>query len=514
MSKTINNLNEFFYSLQYNPNELPKIENDVGFYSKPLPFKIYEGKEIVRLEDNIPNSIDKINSNSYSPSQIISFYLWYVYGFMNYNWLQKKMGGTEEKALSFFRRSIGSGGGLYPGELYLYIEGIEGIETGIYYFDIRGPQLVFLKKGNFKGKVEKFLNYSGNNNIYVFLTSFYWKNFFKYLNFSYRLQGLDLGAIISQSYLIAKEFNMEFEIKYNFDDILLNKLLGIDIEEETLYAVMPLTLKDVSKCRIEDKDNTVTSEDDFYGYINHLNEGPKSVCSTIQNINKVIASNVKSTRKSKKCLITDNNPKIELCSNKVSLPYDVFKASVKRVSPGESFKFDSIDIKDLYRILDIQIQNEIVTDMQINTYSTIDNIQIYFYANNVKGLSKGYYYYDSMKKSFQLVKQGDYSQTFQDSLTRKNFNLMEVPVIVHLVSTMSKFLDELGPRGYRILQMEAGRVMHQIQLNSSSLELGSHPMLSYLAKNLEDTFNLNKNILVQMAIGKYKPLLRLTNNLL
>ncbi|MEK4553460.1 nitroreductase family protein [Bacillus sp. FSL M8-0473] len=83
-----------------------------------------------------------------------------------------------------------------------------------------------------------------------------------------------------------------------------------------------------------------------------------------------------------------------------------------------------------------------------------------------------------------------------------------MPLIVHLVLNMKKFIENMKFRGYRVMQMEAGRIMHQIQLNAAGLNLGSHPMLGYRADNLEEFFGIQNNITVQMSIGKYRPLLR------
>ena len=71
----------------------------------------------------------------------------------------------------------------------------------------------------------------------------FWKNFFKYNNFSYRLQGLDAGVLIGQLLEVAKRFGFETGVYFQFLDRAVNHFLGLSEKEESVYAVIPLSVE-------------------------------------------------------------------------------------------------------------------------------------------------------------------------------------------------------------------------------------------------------------------------------
>ncbi len=74
----------------------------------------------------------------------------------------------------------------------------------------------------------------------------FWKNFYKYNNFAYRLQGLDAGVLIGQLLEVAKRFGFASGVYFQFLDRAINHLLGLSEEEESVYALIPLTVEPTS----------------------------------------------------------------------------------------------------------------------------------------------------------------------------------------------------------------------------------------------------------------------------
>lgn len=498
---------EFFNNLQYDPTKVSDLGLEVDNYSKPLPFKIYPNKKYIDFDTEIPSSVKELKLESYTEFQSISYMLWYIYGLSSFNWLTKNQEFSQVNSISFFRRSVASGGGLYPGELYIYIKGLENLKNGIYYMDVSGPRLVLIREGDFGNIISDSISEDKDNNIYIFITSFYWKNFLKYINFSYRLQGLDIGAIISQTYIISKMFGYKSKVNYLFNDNKINNLLGIDINEETSYAVISLRKNQFLHENIN-KESCGNIHSDL---IEHSYNPPNHLYKNISYLNQLIAKDSINFKINK---TTFEGSKIEVCEeNLENKVYDVLLASRERVSPGEKFISTPLDLKVLQRVLNISLQEYLEVDIAINKYLISTSIDVYFYANKINGLEQGYYYYNQKEKNYELLKPGDYGYDFQNNLTRKNFNLLELPLIVHIAGDLNEFVNDMGYRGYRTLQMEVGRVMHQIQLNAAGEKLGSHPMLSFNAKKLEQIFDVKENLLIQIGIGNYDPLIRLHNDL-
>lgn len=91
----------------------------------------------------------------------------------------------------------------------------------------------------------------------------FWKNFFKYNNFSYRLQGLDSGVLIGQLLECAKQFGYTNGVYFQFLDRALNHLLGLSEGEESVYAVIPLSTEPETNWFHNDyrENKTVTSHE-------------------------------------------------------------------------------------------------------------------------------------------------------------------------------------------------------------------------------------------------------------
>ncbi|GAA3329367.1 hypothetical protein GCM10020331_077140 [Ectobacillus funiculus] len=78
---------------------------------------------------------------------------------------------------------------------------------------------------------------------------FFWeKNFYKYNNFSYRLQGLDAGVIIGQALEVADRMGFSSRVCYQFLDRSINHLLGLSEQDESVYAMIPLSIYPSAQC--------------------------------------------------------------------------------------------------------------------------------------------------------------------------------------------------------------------------------------------------------------------------
>ena len=147
-----------------------------------------------------------------------------------------------------YRRFVPSGGALYPNELYVYLK-IEDLPVGVYHYDVAHHRLVLLREGNFDSYIARALGNRCDMSACfgtVFVSTMFWKNFYKYNNFAYRLQGLDAGVLIGQLLEVAKRFGFASGVYFQFLDRAINHLLGLSEEEESVYAVIPLSVEPTS----------------------------------------------------------------------------------------------------------------------------------------------------------------------------------------------------------------------------------------------------------------------------
>ena len=164
-----------------------------------------------------------------------------------------KRGNRGKSCVSFaqsLRRFVPSGGALYPNELYVYVK-LAGRSKGIYHYDVAHHRLVLVREGNYDFYLSRSLGNSYDVSdcfCTVFVSTVFWKNFYKYNNFSYRLQGLDAGVLIGQSLEVANRMGFSSRVCYQFLDRSINHLLGLSEQDESVYAVIPLSINPSIHC--------------------------------------------------------------------------------------------------------------------------------------------------------------------------------------------------------------------------------------------------------------------------
>jgi len=140
----------------------------------------------------------------------------------------------------FAFRTIPSAGGLFPIEIYPVILNVDGVDSGIYHYNIRDHSLELLKIGNFseditKGCLDQVM--VAKSNVTFIFTAVIDRSKWKYLQRCYRYIYLDAGHIGQNLYLVAEALGLGVcTIGAIYDDEL-NQVLNIDgINETTLYV--------------------------------------------------------------------------------------------------------------------------------------------------------------------------------------------------------------------------------------------------------------------------------------
>ena len=144
--------------------------------------------------------------------------------------------GITEKALAPWYRTAPSAGALHPIDTYLIINRLEGVEPGIYFFEVVDFSLTLKRAGDFSGPIaQAALNQEIARAAAVV---FVWvavirRSRQKYRQRAYRYIYLDCGHIAQNLYLAATALGLGCcGIAAIFDDEV-NDLVGVDGREET-----------------------------------------------------------------------------------------------------------------------------------------------------------------------------------------------------------------------------------------------------------------------------------------
>lgn len=515
-------LETFLYQLHFDTDKIFPRDWQVDWEDAPLPYKLYHGLPEIPLTAEVPLTLKKREDDLNPSLEELGHFLWYVYGLTQYS-QSPIIDGTKEKNVSFtqsLRRFVPSGGALYPNELYVYIKLNDAFE-GVYHYDVAHHRLILLREGNY----DFYLFRSLENGLpisdcfcTVFVSTVFWKNFYKYNNFSYRLQGLDAGVVIGQTLEVANQMGYYPRVCYQFLDRSLNHLLGLSEQEENVYAVIPLSMKPSITCADNDqKRKEMVSASELcreVPVLNHVCYNRSKRVIDYPMLKKLNETSMFETTQSFVKIKGDNCEKLPLDTEMVLLPfteyfsYDLASVCRKRYSPDIDFILGKVSQTQLSTLLketfSFSYQNDIDdTQGQVET-----RVSLYGSFYNVEGIPNGAYSYENGTHALRRIIKGDYREFLQSGLTMPNVNLYQVPLCMHVVGDKDHLKERLGYRGYRIQQMEAGILVQRLLLVSCALGMGGHPLLGFNVNQCDELYRIDskgKTSLIQIPIGPYRP---------
>lgn len=509
------NLDKFLHNLHFDIDKASIPNWEVDWEDGPLPYKLYHDLPEIPLSLDIPLTLEDQKAPVKPDLRKISHFLWYVYGMTQFSQTvtPKNSAERQQDSMHSYRRFAPSGGALYPNELYVYLK-IDDVPDGVYHFDVSHHRLVLLREGNFDDYLTRSLGCQCDLTSCfgtVFISTMFWKNFFKYNNFSYRLQGLDAGVLMGQLLEVAKRFGFASGVYYQYLDRTINHILGLKEDEESVYSAIPLTveptmwsgnrygenvsasdlLREIPPIQVKHYVRTEKMKD--FPMLIKMNEASMLHSTPFHGVKK------KERRK-------DEGQEIPLpLVNRLS--YDFLSTCRKRFSPDMDFNLAKISVQQLaYLLYEATASFSYRNDLE-EEHLEKSRVSIFVCLYNIEGIPNGAYYYNNTKHSLCLVNAGDHRLQLQSGLSLDNVNLLQVPITLHIVGDKGYNKNSLGYRGYRIQQMEAGILVQKLLLAASALDMGGHPLLGFdvnLADHIYNLSPLGKTSLIQIPIGPYR----------
>lgn len=527
-------LETFLHHLHFDTEKIVPPDWQVDWEDAPLPYKLYRGLPEVPLTSDIPFVLNSRETNLKPSLMELGHFLWYVYGLTQYSQLSQFAldEETEEQPVSFVqsvRRFVPSGGALYPNELYVYIK-LEDAPTGIYHYDVAHHRLIMVREGNYDVYLSRSL---GNGDpisdcfCTIFVSTVFWKNFYKYNNFSYRLQGLDAGVLIGQSLEVANQMGFSSKVYYQFLDRSINHLLGLTEQDESVYTVISLSTHPSIHC-VDNNHNReeIVSATELcreVPLLKHVSYNRSKRVIDYPSLRKMNEASMFETTQSFVKIKKNNSVKFSLSTEMIFLPvtdnfsFDLATICRKRYSPDSDFMMGKVSQIKLATLLKETFSFKYLNDIDDTHGNFESRVSLYGSFYNVEGVPSGAYSYDNSAHALRGITQGDYRQFLQLGLIMPNVNLYQVPLCMHVVGDKNHLKEELGYRGYRIQQMEAGILVQRLLLVSCALGMGGHPLLGFNANQADELYRINskgKTSLIQIPVGPYRPRAWLKGSLL
>lgn len=512
-------LETFLHNLHFTTDKVSPQDKEVDWDNSPLAYKIYRCLPVVPLSLEVPLTLEGSGGSGEIDTRTIGHFLWYVFGLTQFSQSVTDLDPTENTAdlMQSYRRFVPSGGALYPNELYMYLK-LEDLPAGVYHYDVAHHRLVLLREGNFDSYIARALgNRCDVSSCFgtVFVSTMFWKNFFKYNNFSYRLQGLDAGVLIGQLLEVSERFGYASGVYFQFIDRAINHLLGLSEQEESVYAVIPLSVEPTNwSNNRSDIDGIVSATElcrELTALQNHEYLGSKRGADYpfLTDMNE--ASMIESTQsfrqvEAKESMSCDDQA-IELPYVK-PLSYDLASACQERYSPGMDFILEKISQSRLATLLqEATASFSYRNDLDAAYAKNEPRVSLYGCLYNVEGIPDGAYYYDSTAHALRQVELGDYRPQLQNGMVGHNVNALQIPLSLNVAGDKDHLITALGYRGYRIQQMEAGMLVQRLLLTAPAIGMGGHALLGFDVKTSDEIYKMGskgKTSLIQIPIGPYR----------
>lgn len=390
-----------------------------------------------------------------------------------------------------YARGTASGGGLYPTEIYWACGSGGAAMPGLYHYDNVHHALERLYAGDVTQSIRSAVfGYSPafNTNQFLLITVNFWKNAFKYNSFSYHVVTQDIGALLCSLWLLADSFNIDWEPIFWYQDDALNQLLGLNHDDESVFAVIPLPASQPCDSAIQPEEAHSSCK---------ASDSPQVQKRSFQRSRNVLTFDF-NKRVHRSTLITDE-PRPEeqpaLLTNIDEQPYpgqrvalpppatgelrgDLLATFQRRRSSFGSFALPALSSEELATILSCaSIFRHHRSDVKPGGCPAFTRLMVF--VNHVAGIEPGAYAYDAPTHSLQAIRQEDMTIFLQQSYFLQNYSLADIGAVIAIVGDLENMLAAYGNRGYRLLNAETGLVAQGIYLVATALSVACGAALGF-----------------------------------
>jgi SagB-type dehydrogenase family enzyme len=527
----------------------------LDYDNRPLPFKVYLEQPQHPLTNNFPTpNLDSItsiadvnrpaNSNTIQDKKSISamdiseilFFAAGITRVMRYSY------GT------YFMRAASATGALYPIELYVVCGDITpDLTAGVYHFGPADFSLTQLRSGDYRHALaatalaEKEYDTILTSPLSIIFSSFAWRNAWKYQARSYRHWFWDCGVILAN--LLATTASMELPTKLiiGYVDDIVDRLLRLETRKEASIVIAPIGIgycpksdptvhnniqKEIPELPLPKivplsqgggeidypdiwymhQNSKLSNKEDVEAWIG-IQENSAVDHQQIQTKHDRSSISKQQLERQNQNLDTENNTELILNRKDMSdvtnspATMTIGEAILRRGSTRRFDKYASISLSTLYSILDSSTRG-VPIDVYSNVEADSSVIDTYFIANSVVGLESGAYFYNCRLKAFDLLKKIT-SRQISGYLCLGQSLFSDANAVIFLMADLHRVLDELGNRGYRVAQLEAGIIAGKIYLSSYAHSIGASGTTFFddAATEFFAPHAANKSTMIAVGVG-------------
>jgi SagB-type dehydrogenase family enzyme len=449
--------------------------------NQPSPFKVYRSIDPIPLPvdfaSTAKSAFEAIAHRGIAASREVTPTIEQIASILVYS-----AGVMKEKKYpggSFYFRAAACAGALYPTEVYLVCGDLDGLPAGVYHFDPGDFALRRLREGDFGGVLARATADEprvNNAPVTMVFTAISWRSTWKYRDRAYRYHFWDNGMILANALAMAAEHELPAEVVMGFVEAEVNKLIGIDGQQELALSLLPLghaegappdcpSIESLPEINFEVLPIWRVPVD--YPSIREMH-----LASSFGDRSEVSGWRAATVNLSPPAVEGEEFTLAAMPEN--SLPQEAIEAVIERRASTRRFARKPMPLTDLSAIID-RATRGIPTDFSPGGSQLND---IYAIVNRVEGLPSGVYFYRREDRALELLKPGDFSEKAA-YLTLEQDLGGDAGVTFFFMADLNRVVNSYGNRGYRAAQMEAGIIGGKMYLASYALKRGATGLTFY-----------------------------------
>lgn len=450
--------------------------------NRPSPFKIYPGIEPILLPralvQTLAPALEVVSSTAVSSIvertldvARLSSILFYSAGVTKH----KTYPGGE-----LYFRAAACAGALYPTEVYVVCGDIEELDAGVYHFNPGDFALRRLRSGDFRGALARA---SGNEPAVVsapvtlVFTSISWRSTWKYRDRAYRYHFWDNGMIAANALAMAAAHDVAAKVAMGFVESELNKLIGIDGQQELALSLLALGHSDeaLPDCPAIQELGEISFDvlPVSASPVDYPSIREAHAASSFTNGDDVRAW--RSARIDSTPLAFEGEVFALAPMTDEEMPAEAIEDVIQRRGSTRRFARKPLPFADLSTILD-RATRDMSTDFLARDGAHLNDI--YAIVNQVDGLPPGAYFYRRKDRALELLKPGDFSKQAAYLTLGQDLG-GDASVTFFFMADLKKVLEIYGNRGYRASQMEAGIIGGKMYLAAYAVKRGATGLTFY-----------------------------------
>jgi SagB-type dehydrogenase family enzyme len=449
--------------------------------AEPLHFKVYRDVRRVPLGGGLPLVLgdarwsfgEGVAHDGAPPGGALSPRDWSTLLFYSYGFSRRDRGPG---AVWPDHRWVASARCLFPTELYAWLPAVGPIAPGIYHYDNLHHHLEQLRSGPLLEALANIVGADLDGAVGVLMvSSFYAKNAYKYHGYSYRLCTQEAGMVVGNALMVAATFGLSGHVFYQFADRAAAELLGLDLNEEGVFAIVPLYARsDARAGRVRARSRSLTASVE-------LEPLPPIAREVVRNqgpayeLPEMFLDIASSSwlEQGVEPLPSDGfttPPCSAVGAELVPVPPELAPREVELAAALRARSSGNVLFNPLRAPLEARAFWDMVrhaTAQHVCDSRVADAplpITLYLAVRDVPELPAGVYRLCEQHRGLHPVALGDVSRPLQGAIGVPNLNLCASAMVLYLVCNYASASRSLGNRALRMLNMECGIVAQRLSV--------------------------------------------------